>query len=179
MTSAEWAAWLQAVGTIVAILAAAVIAIWQSNKQHKIVRSLHKEEQRHNRVEMAKTLLALCRNCTKAVKHFTTQIHSQEAIHNIAEGETYFDFGELQTLENGVVNIPLYSLPDTLVTHAMILGSTVRQFRHKVDSAVRFNRQMDAEAFDDLFKVFSEMNKSLELTCKDIEVEVEHIQQDA
>ena len=39
LTSTEWAAWLQAIGSILAILGATGIAVWQARKQHNILRS--------------------------------------------------------------------------------------------------------------------------------------------
>lgn len=178
ITSAEWAAWVQAIGSIVAIFAATMIAIWQSKKQHKSALSLHKEEQRHARLEQAKTLLTLCQNCTKAAKHFAAQMHDRESVHKIASKETYFDFGELQALQSATTNIPLYSLPSTLLTHAMVLGATIRQFKQTIDMAIELQRRMDAEQFQELFKTLSEMNESLKLTCGDIEAAVQLVQRE-
>ena len=123
LTSEELAAWVQAIGTILAILAAAGIAIWQSNEQHKLARIMHKEERRHDRNEQAKTLLALCRSCTNVVKHIRKQLQDRDAVHRIAEKNEYFDIGDLQVLVSAVTTIPLHALPDTLVTHALVLGS--------------------------------------------------------
>jgi len=179
LTSSDLAAWVQAVGTIVAVLAAAAIAVWQSKKQHQSALALHKEEQRHARLEQAKTLLALCHNCTKAANHFSSQMCDRESVHKIASKETYFDFRELQALQNATTNIPLYSLPSTLLTHAMVLGATVRQFKQTIDMAIELHRQMDADQFQELFKTLGEMNDSLELTCGDIEAAVQLVQNEA
>lgn len=178
ITSSEWAAWVQAIGTILAVLAAATIAVWQSRKQHESAFALHKSEQRHTQVEQAKTLLALCLSCTKAVKHFTTQVSDRDAVYKIANKETYFDLGELQSLQNATSNIPLYSLPSTLVTHAMVLGATVRQFRQTIDMAVQLHSSMDAVQFANLFNTLNEMNESLALTCGDIEAVVKVVERD-
>ena len=113
LTSGDWAAWVQAIGTIIAILAAAWIARWQFKKQHQSALLLHKAEQRYTRIEQAKSLLTLCHSCMKAVKHFTGQMNDRETVHKIADREIYLDFGELQSLENALVTIPLYSLPVT------------------------------------------------------------------
>lgn len=107
LNSSELAAWVQAVGTILAVLAAAAIAVWQSKKQHESALALLKAEKRHAKVEQAKTLLTLSQNFTKAAKHFASQMHDRESVHKIASKETYFDFGELQALQNASTNIPL------------------------------------------------------------------------
>lgn len=179
LTSSELAAWVQAVGTILAVLAAAAIAIWQSKKQHESALALLKAEQRHARLEQAKTLLTLSQNCTKAAKHFESQMHDREAVHKIASKETYFDFGELQALQNATTNIPLYILPSTLLTHAMVLGATVRQLKQTIDMAIELHRQIDADQFQKLFKTLGEMTESLELTCGDVEAAVQLVQNEA
>ena len=45
LTSAELAAWVQAIGSIVAIIAVVLIAVWQANKQHRNALALHRAEQ--------------------------------------------------------------------------------------------------------------------------------------
>lgn len=179
LTSAELASWVQAIGTIVAILAAASIALWQSKRQHANALALHKEEQRHARLEQARTLLILCQNCTKAANHFSAQMHNREAVHKIASKETYFDFEELQAIQNSTTNIPLYNLPATLLTNAMILGATVRQFKQTIDMAIELHRTMDADQFKELFTTLGEMTESLQLTCGDIETAVQQLENDA
>ena len=178
LTSEELAAWVQAIGTILAILAAAGIAIWQSNEQHKLARIMHKEESRHDRIEQAKTLLALCRSCTSAVKHMRKQLHDREAIHRIAEKREYFDIGDLQALVSAVTAIPLHALPDALVMHALILGSAIRQYQQNLSEAFHRHRVMEAKDFDIFFAALDKMISSLELSCKEIANEVARAQQD-
>ena len=175
LTSAELAAWVQAVGSVLAIVAAALIAIWQSRSQHRSAMQLHRAEQRHARVELSKTLSMLAKNCAKAVAYSSARLRDRESVYSIAEGDMHFDLGELRRIDNAIAGIPLYSLPDTLVTSTMILSATVRQFIEKVEMALRLHRQMDADAFEDLFRTIGEMNKSLKKTCEDIETEVDRV----
>jgi hypothetical protein len=168
LTSAEWAAWAQAIGTILAVLAAAGIAIWQSRVQHRSALLVHQEEQRYARLEMARTLHVLGQNCTKAAGHFRSQMQDRESIHKIASGETYFDFSELNNLQNATTSIPLYTLPHSLVTYAMVLGATMRQLRQTIDMAIKPHRSMDAQSFNNLFNTLDEINESLRLTCDDV-----------
>lgn len=176
LTSSELASWVQAVGSIFAIIAATLIAVWQSKKQYENAQSLYENEQRHSRIELAKTLSVLGHNCEKAIRHCINQMPDREAIHKIATSEVYLDVGELRIIDNAVASIPLHSLPDSLVCHTMILGATIRQFREKVEAVIHFHRHMDADSFDGLFRTFQELGKSLELTCKDIDSEVNKVQ---
>lgn len=175
-TSSELAAWVQAIGSILAILAATLIAIWQSRAQHRSARILYKEEQRHARVEISKTLLSLAKNSLKAIFYISKQLSDRGAIHDIAEGNAPLDLVEIRRIEKAIEAIPLHNLPDTLVTFTMIVSATVRQFTDKAEMALRLHRQMNAAAFEELFQTFAEIKESLEKTCKDIEAEVERVQ---
>ena len=176
LTSAEWAAWVQAVGSILAILGAAGIAVWLTRKQHNTALALHAAEQRHTKTELARTLSVLAQNCLKAMAFLTGQVKDREAVHEIAEGHIHFDLAELTRVDAAIAGIPLYSLPSSLVTPMMILSATVRQFREKVEMVLRAHRSMDTAAFEDFFRALGEMNESLKATCEDIAKEVERLQ---
>ena len=100
LTSAEWAAWVQAIGSIVAIIAAAWIAIHVVKRQHQNALELHKTEKRTEKVETAKTLFVLASNSSKAMKHIATQLSNRETVHNAAEGLISCDIGELSRINN-------------------------------------------------------------------------------
>ena len=176
LTSAEWAAWVQAIGSIVAILVAVLVAVWQSGKQHKNALNRHIVEQRYAKTELAKTLLVLAERCTKVVTYLADQVGSREAIYEIVEGDTYFDLEEVSRLDVAIAGIPVQNLPSSLVEPNLNLSSTVRQFLEKVQLVLRVHRKMDAAAFADFFKVTSDMTDSLKGTCSDIAREVERIQ---
>jgi hypothetical protein len=65
----------------------------------------------------------------------------------------------------------------SLVALSMILSSTVRQFRTKIEIALQTHRQMDAAAFDDFFSVLGDMNSSLEKTVKDFDTEFQKLRE--
>jgi len=172
MTSSEWAAWVQAIGSIAAVFGAAGIAIWQSAKQHKNALALLRTEQRLGRTELAKALLSLSQNCLRLLDDLAARFPDREAVHNVAEGNVHVDFKELSVIEGAVHDIPLHSLPHRLVSLTMMVRSTVRQFRENIDFALRSHRTMDAKEFVKLFQLLAEMKASLKLTCNDIESEV-------
>ena len=179
MTSSEWAAWVQAVGSIAAIFGATGIAIWQSRKQHQNSLDLLRAEHRLTRTELARALLSLSTNCQRALAYCAAQFPDRESVHYIAEGRVHFDFNELQLIEGAVRAIPLHSLPHRLVNLTMILSSTVRQFRENVELALQSYRSMDAAAFQKFFDVLAELQASLKLTCGDIKAEVTRSENEA
>lgn len=179
LTSAEWAAWVQAVGSIVAILGAVWTAGWQTRKQHQSGLALQAAQQHQFQAELAKTLSVFARNCSQAVAFLSAQLKDREAVYQIAEGHVHFDLGELSKQDAALAAIPLYSFPSALVTPTMLLSATVRQFREKVEMVLRVDRSMDARAFEDFFQVLRQINESLRATCGDIAKEVERMQHGA
>ncbi|WP_457570803.1 hypothetical protein [Desulfovulcanus sp.] len=176
LTSAELAAWVQAVGSVLAIVAATWIAKHQANLQHQNALDLHKTEKRTEQTDIIKTLSVLAINSSKAMKHITSQLTDRESVHNAAEGLVPCDVGELIRIDTYLSDIPLHTVPHSMVTLTMILGSTVRQFKEKVEMALTLHRKMDAEMFEYFFRTISEMNISIEATCNDINTEVKRLE---
>lgn len=176
LSSSDWAAWVQAVGSIAAIFGAAGIAIWQAGKQHKTSLAAVHAQHRLARVATARALHSLSTNCQRAMAHAARQLPSREAVYNIAEGHAHFDLEELKVIEGAVRSIPLHTLPHQLVHLTMIVSSTVRQFRENVEVALQSHRSMDAAAFEKFFGVLGEMQRSLDLTCADIQAEVTRLE---
>ena len=132
-------------------------------------------EQRTARVDIAKTLSVLATNSSKAMRHIAGQLNDRESVHRAAEGLFHCDVGELRRIDTYLGGIPLHTVPHSLATLTMVLGSTVRQFKDKVEMTLRLYRQMDASMFDDFFRTVGEMNASIEATCRDIAAEVKRL----
>jgi hypothetical protein len=176
LTSTEWASWVQAIGSIVAILSATGIAIWQSKKQHESALNLHKIERKYSKIETAKTLLALSRNCAIASGYFTGQLDERDKIHKVATREVHFDFEELQALQNGVSSIPIHQLPHPLVNPAMILGANLRQLRQNIEIMLKEYTKVDAIYFGEFFQKMQEITSEIEETQNDIKILVNQIE---
>lgn len=176
LSSTEWAAWLQAVGSVLAVVAAAWIAKHQANLQHQNALDLHKTEKRTEQTDITKTLSVLAVNSSKAMKHIASQLTDRESVHNAAEGLAPCDIGELVRIDTYLSDIPLHTVPHSMVTLTMILGSTVRQFKEKIEMVLKLHRKMDAEMFEDFFRTISEMNISIDATCNDINAEVKRLE---
>jgi len=178
LTSGESAAWVQAVGSVIAIIAAAWIAIHQASLQHKNALELHKIEKRTEQIDIMKTLSVLAVNSSKAMKHIASQlnVNDRESVRNAAEGLVPCDIGEMVRIDAYLSDIPLHTVPHSMVTLTMILGSTVRQFKEKVEMALKLHREMDVDMFEDFFRSLNEMNNSIEGTCSDIDAELKRFE---
>ena len=179
LTSNEWAAWVQAVGSILAIVIAAVIAVWVAHRQHDNALVLHAAEQRYAKTELAKTLSVLAQNCTKAVALVAGQVHNKYAVSEIKECGDPCDLGELTRLDFAIAGIPLHHLPSSLVSPTMILGATVREFRENVEVVLGSYRGMDDSAFEDFNRGCRKTIDNLKATCDDIALEVKRMQETA
>jgi uncharacterized membrane protein len=72
LTSSEWAAWVQAIGSIGTIIIAAWVAVWQVRKYHDNALAVKATEKLNEKIELGKTLLALSINCSKALLFYRT-----------------------------------------------------------------------------------------------------------
>lgn len=175
LTSSEWAAWVQAVGSISAI----GIAIWLSRTQHQSSLAVLKAERSLARLEAARALQELSIAAHRLLESSTRAFPDRQSVHDTAEGRRFFDFGELRVVEGAVQAVPLHALPHDLVRLTMILGSCVRQFRENIELAIPRHRQMNAADFATLFDSLASLTKSLDLTCKDIEAAVKLAEREA
>ena len=176
LTSAEWAAWVQALGSIAAIGGAAWIAIHQAKLQQRNALELHATEQRSAKLDTARTISVLATNSAMAMKHIAGQLKDRGAVHQAAEKLVHVDIGEIARIDTYVARIPLQTQPHSIVTLIMVLGATVRQFKEKVEMALRLHRQMDGAMFEDFFKTLGELNASIMATCRDIDAEVKRLE---
>ena len=179
LTSSEWAAWVQAIGSIAAIVGAVGVAVWQSRQQHRTSMATLKAERSFVRIEAARALQELSTGALRLLEHSTKAFPDRQAVHDTAEGRRFFDFGELRVIEGAVQAIPLHTLPHDLVRLAMIVGSCIRQFRENIEFAMPRHREMDSIAFGTLFDSLSSLTKSLGLTCKDIDAAVKRAESEA
>lgn len=176
MTSSEVAAWVQAIGSILAIGGAVAAALWQARVQHR--NALRQLALTHKNTELgvAKALFVLATNCTKTVSFISKQLHGREQVYNVAEGVTHVDRGQIGRLDGALAGIPLHSLPSTLISHAMILAATVRQYGEKLDQVMKIHRTMDADDFSGFFNDIADAEKNLKDVSSDISIEIEKIE---
>jgi hypothetical protein len=176
LTSSEWAAWIQALGSVLAIGAAARLAIYQSREQHKSALALHNREKLDVQIDTTKVLLELAGNSAKVMKNIKLQLHDRESIYNVAEGLVHCPIGEMVRIDKCLSDIPLNTIPSSLVTYTMILGSTLRQFKEKVEMTLNCCLKMDTTMFADFFKCLAKMNVVIEKVCNDINVELKRLE---
>lgn len=173
LTSTEIAAWVQAVGSILAILGAFWVAAWQARKQFKNAQALQRHERESAKFQTAETLELLARSCLKAMEFLSSQISSRDKVFKIGARRIHFDIGQIARLDDAIANIPLHDLPAELLRQTLILGATIRQYREKVEQVLSIHRDMDASDFEGFFTDIADLRDSLSDTCDDISADVD------
>lgn len=172
LNSSELAAWVQALGSIAAIIGSVGIAVWQSRQQHRASMSILQAERSFSRIEVAKALKELSIGAHRLLVHSMNAFPDRQAVSDVACGRTFYDIGELRVIEGAIQAIPVHALPHDLVRLTMIVGSCVRQFRENVEFAMQRHLEMDGKTFNVFFESLTSLSRSLDLTCKDIEAAI-------
>jgi hypothetical protein len=168
LTSSELASWVQAIGSILAIGVAVLIAGYQARRQLDSAQRMQAIQQQSVKKETAATLSELARVCVTTLKILSSQVDTREKIHVIAEGDVHFDLEQVKRLDYAIAAIPVQSLPSNFVVPMFLLSSVVRQFVAKIELVFRVHRTMNGDAFADFFRNLDEMNSSISLTSDDI-----------
>lgn len=164
LTRSECASWVQAWGSILAIIIAVGIAIVQARRQQQNTLHAIREERRLDLLRAAEAFHVLAQNSLLLQKSIAAKLVSREAVYNAAETGLPFDLPDLLALENWLDGVELHNLPATLIPPALKLASAVRQFRFKVRNVLGAHKDMNADAFQDFFTTIGQMNTSLQET---------------
>jgi len=172
VATSDTAGWVQAVGSILAILVSVLIAGYQARKQQQQTLYALEQQRRSEYLKVANTLVQIAKNALKLQKHVAAKRDSRDAIQNAAEDRLPFDMPEVYALVRALDSIELHLLPASLISSAMIVGATFRQFRIKVDMVFDTQRKMDGAAFADFFETMKQMQESMRLTVADLDEEL-------
>ncbi|WP_175658216.1 hypothetical protein [Burkholderia vietnamiensis] len=168
----DWPAWVQAVGSILAIVGSVGVAIWQSRKAQEQTLFTIEQQRKADHLRSARTLIEIAKAALKLQAHVANILNSREAIYNAAPDRLPFDLPEVVALERALNKIEIHTLPAELVSLALIVAATFRQFHIKVEMVLDTHRQMDAAAFDDFVDVMKQMQESMRLTVSDLEAQL-------
>jgi hypothetical protein len=91
LTSSELAAWVQAVGSILAIGGAFWIASYQLRKTHADSLALEESRRRAAELDVAPTLAEVANRSWQAAGFLRAQLVDRATVHQVADGEMYLD----------------------------------------------------------------------------------------
>lgn len=169
----DWPAWVQAVGSILAIAVSAGVAIWQARESREQTLFTIDQQRKADNLRMARTLIEIAKNALKLQKYVAGKLDTREKIYRAAEDNRLpFDMPQVVALEAAFDRIELHLLPSNLIAPTLIFASNFRQFRAKLDMLFDMYRKLDAAHFTDFFETMQAMQESMRLTVADLEKEL-------
>lgn len=155
------AGWLQAIGTVLAILASGWIAVWQAKKQYKNSLRLQDIQDKNKEIILTESVVEIIKNSAARVKYVYDSLSTRQDVYDVATKNKYYDFEGLSDVIESLKQIPLKDLPSpVLVTAVMTLISGIRQLEIQVDKAIANHSKMDAADYDVLFKTLLQIKNS-------------------
>ena len=166
MGAAEWAAWIQAIGALLAIYASGWVARSQAKAQHDIGLKLQKEDQLQKQIAFAEAITEIVRNAKARIDFVCKSFPDRQSVYDVAMKSTYYDYDGLSEIEDSLKQIALHELTSSkLVRSLMLMIPTVRQMNIQVNKAINEHSSMDAIAYQKFFNALNEMAKSAEKRC--------------
>lgn len=170
LTVSDWAAWVQAIGTLLAIFFSARIAIKQSKLQFESSLKLQKFQDAEKRLILTESVLSIFKNAVASIKYVKNELSIRQAVYEVATKRKYYDLDMLTDVLNTLRQIPIHDLPSpTLVTSVMVAIPTIRQLDIQINKALLESSKMDADDYDKLFLTIEEIYQSMTKTHKNVQ----------
>ncbi|MBU3556493.1 hypothetical protein ICN18_02475 [Polynucleobacter sp. Ross1-W9] len=161
MGTGDMAAWAQAIGTFLAILAAGLIATCQSQSQYQNSLKLQKIQDWNKEVILCEAVVEIIKNSAERVRYVFDTFQSREDIIDVATKLKHYDFECLNDVIESLKQIPLNYLPSAnLVSDVMAMISAIRQLDIQVDKATYEYKTIDATKTATFLTVVSQIKNS-------------------
>jgi hypothetical protein len=157
------AAWVQALGSIVAIVAAFAIGNHQTKVQIRLARIAAANDD----IQAAETIFYLAGAALNTVQFVRGGLDDRDKVFDAAKGRASVLLREVEAFETVLSDIPAYRVDPKVLRCALMVAGNVRQFRLKVVMALEHHRTMDAAAFDDFFATMQAVVWSLSENAAD------------
>jgi hypothetical protein len=133
LTASDWAAWVQAIGTVFAIVGAWWFSNRQARTQHESSLEMFRTAQAQSRADATRNLLAQCEAfinlatpCIEVVRTGTWMARSID-----------LDRKSMGQIVENLSRIPLYTLPHTLVEPTVSISSLASRLGEKIEEGLR------------------------------------------
>lgn len=157
----EAPAWAQAIGSVVAIVASALVTVWATDRQAALGRLADKQRRQEDDRKVALALCAITQRASDLLADFHGMMNTRDAVETAVHEGLKFERNELLRFEQALDAIPLHDLHPNLVSYALEAGWTVRQFRLRVEQVFEEFRQMSGRQFEELFEALPTLSISL------------------
>lgn len=178
LTSIELAAWVQAIGAILAIIGALGVAIWQSNKQYKNSQRLITFEKSIEKLEYIKTILEILRAIHLSTEHSISVVNTLDSLREAYRDDDYPFLDDLKHDFNELTKIPLYSLPYKFIGYVSNVNFLNRYILESFSKAMKNSLTLNEAEFQTFLNEVSSLNTQQLLTIKDFQAEAIDYAQD-
>ncbi len=170
LQNGDKAGWIQAIGTVLAILASSWIAAWQAKSQYKNSLKLQNIQDKNQEIVLTESVVAIIKNSASRVKYVYDTLSTRQDVYDVALKIKYYDFEGLKDVIESLKQIPLKDLPSPkLVTAIMILISSIRQLEIQVDKTIAHHSKLNASEYSTFFLTLLQIKDSTEKTYEDSE----------
>ena len=168
LENGDKAGWLQAIGTILAILASGWIAAWQAKSQYKNSLKLQDIQDQNKEIVLTKSVVEIFKNSAARVRYVFDNLSTRQDVYDVAIKKKYYDFEGLNDVIESLKQIPLKDLPSpVLVTAVMRLISGIRQLDIQVDKAIAEHSKMDSSDYNEFFQTLLQIKDSTAMTYEE------------
>ncbi len=164
--ASDWAAWVQAIGSILAIVGAFAVATYQGRAQRKGEEARRAEDRLH----VAENLRSLAAAAITTSGYVVGLLDTREKVHEAASGHFSNVSIELDALAVQLAAVPLHAMPAELVRSTRMLAGAIRQMRHRIANTLAKHAQMDATDFEEFF---ASIRGSRDMLAGTVKTEVE------
>jgi hypothetical protein len=159
----DWAAWAQAIASVLAIIFAGRIATTQAKSQYDNSLRLQTQSEEHKKLVLTEAVSEVVKNTASRVRYIKDTIGDDTKLYNVFNKIEYYDHDCLEDIIDAIKDIPLHELPSPeLVTTIMVLTSTLRQLNIQIEKAITSYRFMDTAQLDKFFLTINEIVISTE-----------------
>lgn len=143
--SVDWAAWTQAIASVVAIVYAGKIATNQAKSQYDNSLKLQLESEQNKIFTLTVAINEIAKNTASRIRYVKDKLGDDKKLCDVINKSEYYDHDCLQDIIESIKDIPLHELPSAeLVTTLMVLTSTLRQLNIQIEKAIIDYRSMNA-----------------------------------
>jgi hypothetical protein len=173
LSSTDMAAWVQAIGSILAIAGAVGTAIWQMTRSQANAMKLERIRQHNSEIDLAKTIRELCKRSTALVTYTIGAIGDRQEVHELATGQKNYYDGDLEYLKTALASMPLHMLPSRFVKFPMFVRSQLGQMQLNIEAVLKNRDTLDAADLDAFGKSLNVTLRNLEAAYGEIDLEIQ------
>jgi aminopeptidase-like protein len=150
----DCAAWVQAWGTVLAVVASLVL-VWV---QHRLQQIREEHLRKRQLVARMRTIQEIAESTVTNMRFLLETFTTRQQVHDVADGRTAFPSEALDQISEAVETIPLHELDSpALVFNVRVLVIVSRTLRSRLQWMLAHHRELSGGDFADGFNDFRDL----------------------